>query len=129
MPRSSDALASTADVWTVTVAYRVDEEIPLGSTTLTRVLWVPSASPPIETGAVVKFGSEFPNRRGSGLKRAKRALAYAFKLAESTRRITRLYIFNWFGVSSTARFDAGLMDSHGNPRPSYAVVRGYLTSK
>ena len=82
-----------------------------------------------ETGGVVKFGSEFPNRHGSGLKRAKRALAYAFKLAGSNRRITRLYIFDWFGVASTARFDAGLMDRHGKPRPSYAVVRKYLTSK
>jgi hypothetical protein len=82
-----------------------------------------------ETGGVVKFGSEFPNRHGSGLKRAKRALTYAFKLAQSNRRITRLYIFNWFGAASTARFDAGLMDSHGNRRPSYAVVRGYMTSR
>ncbi|TMM20077.1 MAG: hypothetical protein E6F96_01170 [Actinobacteria bacterium] len=81
-----------------------------------------------ETGGVVKFGSEFPNRYGSGLKRAKRAIAYAFKLAESNRRITRLYIFAWFGVANTARFDAGLMDSHGKPRPSYAVVREHLTS-
>jgi hypothetical protein len=82
-----------------------------------------------ETGGVVKFGSEFPNRHGSGLRRAKRAIAYAFKLAESNRRIMRLYIFNWFGAAGTARFDAGLMDSHGKPRPSYAVVRAHLTSR
>jgi hypothetical protein len=82
-----------------------------------------------ETGGVVKFGSEFPNRNGSGLKRAKRALAYAFKLAGSNRRITRLYIFDWFGVASTARFDAGLMDRQGKPRPSYAVLREYLPAK
>jgi hypothetical protein len=82
-----------------------------------------------ETGGVVQFGSEFPNRHGAGLKRAKLAVAYAFKLARSNRRITRLYIFDWFGVASTARFDAGLMDSRGKPRPSYAVVRRYLTAK
>jgi hypothetical protein len=82
-----------------------------------------------ETGGVVKFGSEFPNRNGSGLERAKRALAYAFKLAQSNRRIMRLYIFDWFGVARTARFDAGLMDSRGKPRPSYAVVRRYLTAQ
>lgn len=82
-----------------------------------------------ETGGVVKFGSEFPDRHGSGLKRAARAIAYAFKLAQSSRRITRLYIFSWFGGASTTRFDAGLTDSHGNPRPSYAVVRRYLSSR
>ena len=80
-----------------------------------------------ETGGLVKFGPEFPNRHGSGLTRAKRAVAYAFKLAQSDRRITRLYLFAWFGGSSTARFDAGLMDSGGRPRPSYAVARAYLT--
>jgi hypothetical protein len=82
-----------------------------------------------ETGGVVKFGSEFPNRHGSGLTRAKRAVAYAFKLAKSNPRITRLYIFSWFAGATNVRFDAGLMDSRGAPRPGYAVVRGYLTSR
>jgi hypothetical protein len=82
-----------------------------------------------ETGGVVKFGREFPNVRGAGLKRARRALAFAFKLAESSPRITRLYIFAWFGVASTARFDAGLMDRHGNPRPGYDVVLKRLTAR
>jgi hypothetical protein len=79
-----------------------------------------------ETGGVVHFGSEFPNRRGSGLKRARRALTYMFRLAASNRRITRLYVFDWYGVSSRARFDAGLMSPSGRPRPGYAVVRRRL---
>ncbi|MCW3068244.1 MAG: hypothetical protein JWL67_869 [Solirubrobacterales bacterium] len=79
-----------------------------------------------ETGGVVKFGSEFPNRHGSGLKRAKQALTYLFKLAGSNHRITRLYIFDWFGGSASARFDAGLVDHSGKPRPGYSVVRKRL---
>jgi hypothetical protein len=80
-----------------------------------------------ETGGVVHFGSEFPNRRGSGLKRARNALTYMFKLAASNRRIARLYVFDWYGGSSSARFDAGLMSPSGRPRPGYAVVRRHLT--
>jgi hypothetical protein len=79
-----------------------------------------------ETGGVVRFGSEFPNRRGSGLKRAKQALSYLFRLAGSNGRITRLYLFDWFGGSSSARFDAGLVDRNGKPRPGYAIVRRRL---
>lgn len=79
-----------------------------------------------ETGGVVHFGKEFPNRRGSGLQRARRALSYMFKLAASNRRITRLYVFDWYGGSSSARFDAGLMSPSGRPRPGYAVVRRRL---
>jgi hypothetical protein len=79
-----------------------------------------------ETGGVVRFGSEFPNRHGAGLTRAKQALGYLFRLAASNHRITRLYIFDWFGGSSSARFDAGLVDRNGRPRPGYAVVRSHL---
>jgi len=47
-----------------------------------------------------EVGSEFPNRRGAGLTRAKQALTYLFRLAASNHRITRLYIFDWFGGST-----------------------------
>lgn len=75
-----------------------------------------------ETGGVVKFGGAFPNHKGSGLRRASRALAYMFHLAASNPRIKRLYIFQWSGSTGAARFDAGLMDPHYNPRPGYLVV-------
>lgn len=75
-----------------------------------------------ETGGVVKFGSAFPNHKGSGLRRASRALSYMFHLAASNRRIKRLYIFQWSGSTGAARFDAGLTDPHYNPRPGYVVV-------
>jgi hypothetical protein len=79
-----------------------------------------------ESGGVVKFGSEFPNRHGSGLKRAKQALTYMFRLVRSNHRIARLYIFDWFGGTSRVRFDAGLVDRFGKPRPGYTVVRKQL---
>jgi hypothetical protein len=75
-----------------------------------------------ETGGIVKFGGAFPNVKGSGLRRASKALTFMFHLAASNPRIKRLYVFQWSGSHGSVRFDAGLMDPHYNPRPGYVVV-------
>jgi hypothetical protein len=75
-----------------------------------------------ETGGIVKFGGAFPNVKGSGLRRASKALAFMFGLAASNSRIKRLYIFQWSGARGSVRFDAGLTDPHFNPRPGYVTV-------
>ena len=75
-----------------------------------------------ETGGIVKFAGAFPNKKGSGLTRAAKALAYMFRLASSNSRIKRLYIFQWSGATGAVRFDAGLTDPHYNPRPGYLIV-------
>lgn len=75
-----------------------------------------------ETGGIVKFGGAFPNKKGSGLTRAAKALSFMFKIAGSNSRIKRLYIFQWSGATEAARFDAGLTDPKYNPRPGYVVV-------
>ncbi len=75
-----------------------------------------------ETGGIVQFGSDFPNKKGSGLTRAAKALSYMFKIAGSSSRIKRLYIYDWTGGTSSTRFDAGLMNAKYEPRPGYVVV-------
>ncbi len=75
-----------------------------------------------ETGGIVQFGSDFPNKKGSGLTRAAKALSYMFKIAGSSSRITRLYIYDWTGGNASTRFDAGLMNAKYEPRPGYVVV-------
>jgi hypothetical protein len=75
-----------------------------------------------ETGGIVQFGGAFPNRRGSGLKRAAKVLGYMFNVAGSQSRIRRLYIYSWTGGTAKTRFDAGLTDAHHKPRPGYLVV-------
>jgi hypothetical protein len=75
-----------------------------------------------ETGGIVQFGGAFPNRHGSGDTRASKALTFLFRLANSNHRIARLYIFQFSGATSRARFDAGLVDAKGVPRPGYVVV-------
>jgi hypothetical protein len=75
-----------------------------------------------ETGGIVQFGSAFPNKKGSGLTRAAKALSYMFKIAGSSSRIKRLYIYDWTGGNAATRFDAGLMNGKYEPRPGYVVV-------
>jgi hypothetical protein len=75
-----------------------------------------------ETGGIVQFGGAFPNRNGSGLRRAAKVLGYMFNVAASQSRIKRLYIYDWTGGNARTRFDAGLTDSHHVPRPGYVVV-------
>jgi hypothetical protein len=75
-----------------------------------------------ETGGIVKFGGEFPNRNGSGLTRAAKVLKYMFNVAASQSQVKRLYIYNWTGGTGGARFDAGLTNAHEQPRAGYIVV-------
>jgi hypothetical protein len=75
-----------------------------------------------ETGGIVKFASVFTNRHGAGLTRASKVLHYMFAVAATQPRVKRLYVYNWTGGVSSARFDAGLMNAHGKPRPGYLIV-------
>ena len=69
----------------------------------------------------MKFGSAFPGGP-RGQARAAGALRRMFSIARSTTRIKRLYIFQWTGSPSRARFDAGLTNPDGSARPGYRVV-------
>jgi hypothetical protein len=79
-----------------------------------------------ETGGIVKFANSFSNRNGAGLTRASKVLRYMFNVAASQPRIKRLYVYNWTGGISSSRFDAGLMNSRGQPRPGYLIVCRHL---
>src|ERR1700691_6393685 len=68
-----------------------------GSRTRAILAAVPGQVWRTETGGIVQFGSDFPNKKGSGLTRAAKALSYMFKIAASSSRIKRLYIYDWTG--------------------------------
>jgi hypothetical protein len=81
-----------------------------------------------ETGGLVKLGTSFPYSPT----RAAHRLSTMFSLANRFRHsgIDRLYVYNWTGTGRDARFDAGLTDPDGTPRPGYTYLRkklaGYL---
>jgi hypothetical protein len=80
-----------------------------------------------ETGGLAKLSPSF----SFNLKRQKKATTYMFKLADAHSRITRLYIYQWYGGKNDKKdtFDAGLANSSGKPRPAYCVVYEHLLSK
>jgi hypothetical protein len=75
-----------------------------------------------ETGGLVQFEPDFPDKHGAGLTRAANVLKYMFSLAASQPQIKRLYIYDWTGGVNSTRFDAGLMNAHDQPRAGYVVV-------
>jgi len=83
-----------------------------------------------ETGGIVKF--VLPN--GHTLfpyseKRANVAIGRLFNLAKKFRsRIQRLYVYHWRQDAFANRFDAGLLNSKGVPRPSYHTVERWLNT-
>jgi hypothetical protein len=79
-----------------------------------------------ETGGIVKLSGDFP----FSLTRQTKATKYMFSLTGLSRRITRLYVFQWTGgVTARERFDAGLTDVHGKPRPAYCVIYEHVLHK
>ena len=55
-----------------------------------------------------------------------RATAYTFHLLDLSSRIRRLYVYNWAGAPPGARFDAGLTNADGSPRPAYRTLEREL---
>lgn len=78
-----------------------------------------------ETGGLVKFGRSFPCNQT----RAAHRLKTMFSIANRYRRsgIQRIYIYNWTGSDCNARFDAGLTNPDGTPRPAYTYLRSQLS--
>jgi hypothetical protein len=82
-----------------------------------------------ETGGIVKFGSDFPRSESRAAARTR----YMFQLAAryDTRRrglrarLTRLYVYRFYGEPSDSRFDAGLVNENGSPRSSFRQFKKY----
>ena len=76
-----------------------------------------------ETGGIVKLEPQFD----FSTSRAEKATRFMFKLADQfdsrkrgyRSKMTRLYVYRWFGEAADSRFDAGLTDQAGQPRPAF----------
>jgi hypothetical protein len=82
-----------------------------------------------EANGIVRFGDSAAYRYDE--ERAARRTRWMFRLAGRyaarragrRARIGRVYVYTWFGAPRGARFDAGIVDPDGRPRPAYFVVR------
>jgi hypothetical protein len=103
------------------------QDVNNGTTSGTRRMLriVPGTIWVTETGGIVNLGKHRP----FSPTRAAKATSFMFALAKSSPRIKRLYIYNWTGAPRQARFDAGLVDFRGKPRPAFYVVKKVLRRK
>jgi putative glycosyl hydrolase len=82
-----------------------------------------------ETGGIVTFLPAFK----TSLSRSASATKYMFQLADrydskrsgNRSKLTRLYVYRWFGEPKGARFDAGLVNADGSPRSALAQFEKY----
>jgi hypothetical protein len=80
-----------------------------------------------ETGGITTFVPDFPTNNA----RAASATKYMFQLADKydsqkhgyRSKLTRLYVYRWFGESGT--WDSGLVNPDGSPRPALAQFQKY----
>jgi hypothetical protein len=83
-----------------------------------------------ETGGIVTFLPSFK----TSYSRSSSATKYMFQLAnryDSRRsgnrsKLTRLYVYRWFGEPAGARFDAGLVNADGSPRSALTQFKKYV---
>jgi hypothetical protein len=77
-----------------------------------------------ETGGIVKFTTQGGRKAlPKSESRAKRAMDYMFKLAAlDSKRVKRVYVYQWKVNFAGDRFDAGVVRPDGKPRPSYDVL-------
>jgi hypothetical protein len=84
-----------------------------------------------ETGGIVRFilpdgRTLFPYSE----RRANVAMGRVLRLAKQYRgRIARLYVYHWQQDTFGNRFDAGLLDNTGKPRPSYHTLQRWLGTR
>lgn len=78
-----------------------------------------------ETGGIVKLQPQFK----FSTSRASKATKFLFQLADrydsrragNRSKMTRVYYYRWFGEPANSRFDAGLTDVNGKPRPAFST--------
>ncbi len=71
-----------------------------------------------ETGGIVRFRKSWPFDE----RRAARAVRHSFRLAASSRRIKRMYLYNWRADLVNRRWDSGILAADGSERRAYGEL-------
>jgi hypothetical protein len=85
-----------------------------------------------ETGALASFQRSFPYSESRQASRIRNMFTFASRY--KSRGVQRVYSYNYFGIENgtscgtRCRFDAGLVDPDGTPRPVFAVFKQKLAS-
>ena len=80
-----------------------------------------------ETGGIVRLSPSFGYSERRAAKRTKTLFRLVRRYDNKRRgmrsKITRLFVYTWFGEQRGARFDAGLTDPDGSPRRAFRTFR------
>ena len=80
-----------------------------------------------ETGGIVKLLPSFKRSTSRAKARTtgmfKLVNRYDTKRAGNRSKITRLFVYSFFGAAPSARFDAGLVNPDASPRPAFSVFK------
>lgn len=85
-----------------------------------------------ETGALASFQRSFRYSESRQKKRIRNMFSSASKF--KSKGVQRIYSYNWYGAEpnascgSTCKFDAGLVNVDGSPRPVYSAFKSKLKS-
>jgi hypothetical protein len=75
-----------------------------------------------EAGGIVRFRDRYRGgKRGEA--RAARAVNHTFKVARSSGRIKRVYLYHWDADPKFVTWDSGFVAANGRARPSLEVLR------
>jgi hypothetical protein len=92
--------------------------VPAQSTTAKIIKYLPGEIWLTQTGGIVESSSfAYDEQRAAG------AIDQVFALAAMSSRITRVYLYNWYGITTPKLWDSGLVAQDGTPRPGLAAVR------
>jgi hypothetical protein len=80
-----------------------------------------------ETGGLVKRKNHSRIRFPQGVRHARKATQWVFKLAALSPRVKRVYFYQWMPAPDPhATWDSALIDRRGRPRPAFAILRSWL---
>jgi hypothetical protein len=71
-----------------------------------------------ETGGIVRFEQRWRHDE----RRAARSVRHAFRLAQLSPRVTRMYLYNWRFDPLNRRWDSGFLAADGTPRRAFFAL-------
>jgi hypothetical protein len=81
-----------------------------------------------EAGGIVRFGSRYRGGR-AGERHAARAMKRTFKVAASSRRIKRVYLYHWDADPKFITWDSAFVARRGRARPTLEILRRQINKQ
>lgn len=83
-----------------------------------------------ETGGIANRWVHGRRVKGYTVRHAGKATRQVFKLARLSKRVKRIYFYNWTPPTEThPRWDSALIGPNGRPRPAYTIIRRELAKR